>query len=252
MIKMSRGTLAGAWLALAVLPAAAGETGRPTLLVPGAGQTLRAGSEVTIQWSAALTPCARQFLGEQEINLSVDGGRTFPYRITPRLTYGDRSFVWRVPNLPAAEAVLDLRFGCENQPGECEPYRTVADASNPQLQSRFRIVGSREEFVGAPLLEAPAQAYAGDPVRLKWSARVDNLDHYEVLTSTDRGGMFEAIGTTHEPTFDWTVPAVRCAYFFKVVAVRADGSRLESIVDTTQMVFVNQVPRTQTNGGGNP
>lgn len=250
MIRLSRSILAGAGLALAALPAAAGGSGRPTLLVPGSGQTLRAGSEVTIQWTADLTPCARQFLGEQEINLSVDGGRTFPYRITPRLTYADRSFVWRVPNLPTEQAILDLRYGCEDHPGGCEPFRTVVDATNPQMQSRFRIVGSNEDFVGYPELEAPAQTYPGDPVRLKWSARVADLDHYEVLTSIDRGGAFETLGTTHEPFFAWTVPGLRCSYFFKVVAVRTDGSRIESIVDTRQMVFVNPAPRT--NAGGNP
>lgn len=245
--------MAAVSLALAALPAAAGETGRPTLQVPGAGQTLRAGSEVTIQWNAELAACARDFLGEQEINLSVDGGRTFPYRITERLTFATRSFVWRVPNLPSDEVVLDLRYGCENQPGECEPYRTVMDAANPQLQNRFRIVGGRGDYVGHPLVEAPAQAYPGDPVRLKWSARVEGLDHYEVLASVDRGGQYERIGTTQEASFAWTLPldGLRCAYFFKVVAVRGDGSRIESIIDTSQMVYVNPVPQAP-NGGSNP
>ena len=134
---------------------------------------LRAGSEVTIRWDATLSSCARSFLGEQEINLSVDGGRTFPYRITPRLTYGERTYTWRVPNLPTDEAVLDLRYGCEDQPGECEAGRTVLDATNPQWESRFRILPSRADYVGHPRVSAPKNAHAGDPVAVKWDARCE-------------------------------------------------------------------------------
>jgi hypothetical protein len=227
-------------VALAALPASAGDTNRPTQLTPGAGQTLRAGTEVTVAWDAKLPSCARNFFGEQEINLSLDGGKTFHYRITPRLAYDDRTYVWRVPNLPSTEAILDLRYGCEDEPGECEPYRTVVDALNPQFESRFTIVASRADFVGHPTVSAPRNAGTGDAVNLKWQARVSNLDHYEVLASIDRGGQFVPIGTSPTASFTWTIPAdvLRCSYFFKVAAVLTDGSRIESVVDTTQLVYV--------------
>jgi hypothetical protein len=254
MTRTRCAVLAALLVALTALPAAADSAGRPTLLAPGAGQTLGAGSEVTIQWNGRLTACTRQFFGEQEIHLSLDGGRTFPYRITPRLSYTDRSFTWRVPNLPSEDAVLDLRYGCENEPGECEPFNTVVDAFNPQFQSRFRIVDTGVDYVGHPLLFAPAQAYPGDTVKLSGDARVKSLDHYEVMASVDRGGQFTTIGTTEEPAFAWTLPAdgLRCSYLFKVAAVLGDGSRIESIVDTTQMVYVNQVPHAATTASRAP
>lgn len=238
-------------VSLVAFSATAGSPGRPVLLVPGPGDSLRAGTEVTIRWDATLSRCARSFLGEQEINLSVDGGRTFPYRITPRLSYGERTYTWRVPNLPTDEAVLDLRYGCENQPGECEVNRTVLDAFNPQWENRFRILPSRADYVGHPQLSAPKNAHAGDPVEVKWEARVQNLDYYEVLASVDRGGQFESVGTTRETALLWTLPAEGCTYSFKVVAVRTDGSRIESVVDTSQLVYPSPTTRAQPGSATN-
>ena len=48
-----------------------------------------------------------------EIFLSLDGGRSFTYCITPQLPPTVRFFNWTVPNMPTNQAVLDIRFGCE-------------------------------------------------------------------------------------------------------------------------------------------
>jgi hypothetical protein len=48
-----------------------------------------------------------------EIFLSLDGGSTFTYCITPQLPPTARFFNWTVPNMPTNAAVLDIRFGCE-------------------------------------------------------------------------------------------------------------------------------------------
>ena len=53
---------------------------------------------------------------ETEIWLSLDGGKSFPFVITPWRfgpSSGTLSFDWTVPNTPTAAAVLDIRFGCE-------------------------------------------------------------------------------------------------------------------------------------------
>ena len=54
---------------------------------------------------------------EAEIWLSLDGGRSFPFVITP-IHLGPNpnrivSFDWTVGNTPTSAAVLDIRFGCE-------------------------------------------------------------------------------------------------------------------------------------------
>jgi len=48
---------------------------------------------------------------EWEAFLSVDGGKTFPVRITPHLPIAERSFAWIVPALPTPEARIRFRFG---------------------------------------------------------------------------------------------------------------------------------------------
>jgi len=232
---------------LATVPAAAGGNGgnaatgssAPTLLVPSAGESLVAGSDVTLRWDAQLPACSRGLLGEQEVYLSLDGGRTFPYRVTPRLAYDARTWVWRIPNLPAEQAVVDLRFGCEEQPGGCELGGGIMDGINPQWENRFSIASSRLDYVGAAQVSAAKTSHPGDTVGIRWDARVRNLDHYEVLSSVDRGGQFEVAGSTRATSMTWTLPEqAGCVYVFKVAAVLADGSRIESVVDMTQLVYV--------------
>jgi hypothetical protein len=50
---------------------------------------------------------------ERELVLSLDGGRTFPVRLTREIEPGDRMATWRVPALPTVHAVLALREGGE-------------------------------------------------------------------------------------------------------------------------------------------
>lgn len=48
---------------------------------------------------------------EMELVLSLDGGATFPLRLTGELEPGARRVGWRVPGLPTSQAVLGLRAG---------------------------------------------------------------------------------------------------------------------------------------------
>jgi hypothetical protein len=58
----------------------------------------------------ALEPAAAG-VEERELVLSLDGGRTFPVRLTGEIEPDDRAASWRVPALPTEHAVLALREG---------------------------------------------------------------------------------------------------------------------------------------------
>ncbi len=69
---------------------------------------MRSGERLVIRWEDPSPPGR-----EWEAFLSLDGGRTFPIRLTPHLSSGTRSFAWRVPELAASDARIRLRFGDE-------------------------------------------------------------------------------------------------------------------------------------------
>ena len=99
---------------LALLTAATASAA-PRLLAPRAGAELRAGSLAAVAWE---NPPAG--VEEWEAFLSLDGGRTYPLRITPHLDLGVRRFTFRVPPLPTRQARLLLRFGDERRELEVE------------------------------------------------------------------------------------------------------------------------------------
>lgn len=71
-----------------------------------------AGSTVPIAWDAARIPAGVE---EWEAFLSVDGGKTYPIRITPHLDASIHRFNWTVPSLPGADISILLRFGDERE-----------------------------------------------------------------------------------------------------------------------------------------
>jgi hypothetical protein len=110
---MPRRPLAVLLAALALLAAGA----RPALayarlVAPAAGTELTAGSLAVVEWEAAALP---EHTEEWEAFLSVDGGRTYPLRVTPHLDIDIRRFSFRVPDVPTREARLMLRFGDERR-----------------------------------------------------------------------------------------------------------------------------------------
>src|SRR5215203_4622499 len=124
-----------AWSFLALVPAVfAGEVGASVQLVaPRAGATLAAGSMAELEW-APLEPFARfSKIEEWEAFLSLDGGATYPVRITPHLDQDLRRVRWQVPSFPTADARILLRFGDE--------HRETA----VRLPQRFSIVSSLEK-----------------------------------------------------------------------------------------------------------
>jgi hypothetical protein len=101
--------------AATIVPAAAvAATAVPVrLLQPTFGTVLEPGSIVSLEWAAAgALPSGAE---EWEAFLSLDGGRSWSYRITPHLDLDIRRFAWRVPNAPARDARILLRFGDERR-----------------------------------------------------------------------------------------------------------------------------------------
>jgi hypothetical protein len=82
------------------------------LIEPAEHVDLVAGSTVSIAWEARNQPAAVE---EWEAFLSINGGRTYPIRLTPHLDVTIQRFTWTVPSLPGAEASLLLRFGDEQR-----------------------------------------------------------------------------------------------------------------------------------------
>jgi hypothetical protein len=80
------------------------------LVEPAAGVDFLAGSTASINWEAADMPADVE---EWEAFLSIDGGVTFPIRLTPHLDRTIHHFSWIVPSLPGAGVTLLLRFGDE-------------------------------------------------------------------------------------------------------------------------------------------
>jgi hypothetical protein len=102
------------------------------LISPTAGQVLHPGEKVRVEWRSALPPI--NLAGcEMEVWLSLDGGRTFQWCITPILDPKAQYFYWVVPDAPTNAAVMDIRFGCEGW---------YPESYSPQPASTFVIAKS--------------------------------------------------------------------------------------------------------------
>ncbi len=83
------------------------------LISPTAGQIVHPGQIVRVQWKSVLPTIRYMDTCEMEVFLSLDGGRTFNLIISPWLDPKAQYFYWVVSNTPTNQAVLDIRFGCE-------------------------------------------------------------------------------------------------------------------------------------------
>lgn len=73
------------------------------------GGALVGGEMASVSWDG-LAPAGTE---EWEAFFSLDGGATFPIRLTPHLDLAVRSFRFRVPDFPTRDGRLLLRFGDE-------------------------------------------------------------------------------------------------------------------------------------------
>ena len=109
---MSRLLRAFSLAALAVAARAAGAQAPPTF-APSPAAVLRPGEAVTLRIGSV--PDGAE---EWEAFLSVDGGLTFPLRITPHLPVAESDFSWIVPPLPTSDARIRLRVGVRGEERE--------------------------------------------------------------------------------------------------------------------------------------
>ncbi|HEY2290287.1 MAG TPA: hypothetical protein VGM86_06235 [Thermoanaerobaculia bacterium] len=153
-----------AWLAWAVLAFAqagfARETGVPIRLVaPQAGATLAAGSTAELEWAPGPGLAALPYVEEWEAFLSLDGGATYPLRITPHLDQDLRRVRFRVPSISTPDARILLRFGDERHETVVELPGRFAIAGSPVLESAFTFSG-RAASAGEPALPGRAGVVA--------------------------------------------------------------------------------------------
>jgi hypothetical protein len=104
---------------------------------PHPGAVWRAGEPVTLEWRRTEPWPLGLDVEEWEAFLSLDGGRSFPVRLTPHLEADLRAVRVRVPALPTGHAALLLRFGNEKReiewlvPGE---FQITAGGSGAERQ----------------------------------------------------------------------------------------------------------------------
>jgi hypothetical protein len=90
------------------------------VVAPAPGTELVAGSLAVLEWEAGEDAFGDRRIEEWEAFLSLDGGRTWPLRLTPHLDAGIRRFSFRVPGFPSRDARLLLRFGDEREETEVD------------------------------------------------------------------------------------------------------------------------------------
>lgn len=145
------------------------------------GVAWTAGESVEIGWRQVVEGALPGF-EEWEVFLSVDGGRSWPVRLTPHLGRAIGRYRVTVPNLPSDDVRLLLRFGDERREID------VLDAS------RFRIrAGS---WTGLPAAEGVftrgEAARAGAAEVLRWEEGDRSGARVRTVESLARGGAFRA------------------------------------------------------------
>jgi hypothetical protein len=123
--------------AAALLGAAASlRASEPDFLSPGRGESLAPGSVVTVHWRSACESDIPVGFDEAELVLSLDGGLTYPIRVSGELDPCESSATWRVPALASGTVRLALRAGdeegwsSEKIIGFSEPFQILPDAEN--------------------------------------------------------------------------------------------------------------------------
>lgn len=108
-------------LAVCAAPVSAQQS-EPAMQSPAAGESLAPGSVVEVRWGSLCA--AGMKADEAELVLSLDGGATFPVRVSHELSPCETRYLWRVPMLATGRARLGVRIGHEGF-GETETIALV-------------------------------------------------------------------------------------------------------------------------------
>jgi len=135
---------------------------------PAAGESLRAGATTTLRFAV------EEEIEEMEVLLSLDGGRSFPIRVTREMAEGTHQLEWRVPNLPTTRARLALRVGSERD-GEViravsAEFSILASGTEPLEEIRmfcgeWRAGEALEEIPSPSPFEAAGLGASGESIR---------------------------------------------------------------------------------------
>jgi hypothetical protein len=149
-------------LGLGSLVGASRASATPVPAFPAPAARLEAGATATVEWTLAAPAPNRD---EMELLLSLDGGRTFPIRLTGRIPIGASSASWRVPALVSETARLALRAGrdeaeeSEELLAISEPF-AISAPREPPVDELFRVGRewrTREALEGLPARDAPGE-----------------------------------------------------------------------------------------------
>lgn len=151
-------------LLMAATATSSADPGWGRLEAPAAGDLLHPGDVVEIRWGSL--PVG---LDEFELLLSVDGGASFPVRLTPQLDPCLRSVRWLVPNLSAPRARLRLRVGIDGHEIEGPPGPVFAIAASPRAPASGLELRAGEWW----LVEQPVVAAPSPPSRRRVAAPHD-------------------------------------------------------------------------------
>ncbi|MFY9550061.1 MAG: hypothetical protein WAU32_02825, partial [Thermoanaerobaculia bacterium] len=182
----------------------------PGFLAPAAGDVLASGVAHEARWNS---PCgARPDADEMELLLSVDGGLTFPIRLTAELPRCASAFRWKVPALSAWHARLGVRMGHEGR-RETERIAFVSEEfriASAETSPTARLVrGPSEWWTEQALLEIGPEGLLGGslrgaPERLQSPSEDTNLEG-------PRHGFREAPATSETKLEPSATGVIRCA-----------------------------------------
>jgi hypothetical protein len=111
---------------------------------PAAGARLEGGQTTGVEWVSDDRSVTA--FDESELLLSLDGGVTFPLRVTRQIAPETHRLAWRVPAFPTRNARLALRTGSGSTPGS-ESIRFVSaefiiePAPQAPLEGTFLVAG---------------------------------------------------------------------------------------------------------------